>query len=173
MAFAPDGTFTLLDQRRAASAGRTGGKSRSKAKVVAAKSNGKLGGRTSNRSLIERILNRSVPPKQWSMIRDKVFSRILIGDQQKVIHFFGVHHWTDVPHRSWRSIPPHIRPLIRHIKACALIYGRWPKWVPPTFTVMSEGEFARWFNDDYRRRERAGTKWWAPPRKKTRRRARS
>jgi len=126
MAFAPEGTFTVLERERAASAGRKGGRSRSRNKVAAAQRNGKNGGRPSRRTLIERVLNRPLSKKQWPMIRDEVLYQILQRKQQIVTEFFGA-DWTDIPRRSWRSVPPHVRQTIRHIKACAHIYGRWPK----------------------------------------------
>jgi len=153
-----------------------GGVSRSDAKVAAARRNGQKcqkgkGGRPSTRTLIERILNRPVTPKQWSMIREKILSRLLLGEQQTVTQFFGV-EWTEVPHRSWRSIPPHVRQAMRHIKSCAEIYGRWPKWVSPTFTFvpLSDPEWFAIWREDYDATERAANAAtaWHP-----RRRARS
>jgi hypothetical protein len=159
MAFAPEGTFTVLERDRAVSAGRKGGRSRSRNKGAAARRNGQNGGRTSKRTLLERILNRKVTPGEWPAIRDKVLDHILEREKQHVTSFFKA-HWTEVPHVSWRQVPPHVRQAIRHVKAAVAIFlpsPRKPKWVAPSFAVIPKGshEWTRWFLDDLRRRERA------------------
>lgn len=130
MAFAPEGTFTVVEQDRAIRAGRTGGKSRSSAKVKAAMRNGRKGGRLSTRTLIERILNRPVSPEEWKRVQKNVLSKILLGHQQIIPNYFEC-DWNYIPSKSWRGLPLHVRQSIRHLKAITKIFLPKVRIKPP------------------------------------------
>lgn len=129
VAFTPGGSFDAVDRDRSAGAGRTGGKSKSPAKVTAAKRNGKLGGRPSTRTLLERILNRKVTADEHSAFRDKVLCHVLLGEQQYITNFFQT-DWEGTPTVSWRGLPQKVRQAIRHVKAVSKIYSWKPRVKP-------------------------------------------
>jgi len=135
MAFGPEGTFTVLERDRAVRAGRIGGRSRSRAKVKAAKSNGKRGGRPTTSTLLERILKRNVTPEEWLVFRAKVLPHVLAGEQQIVTKYFQA-EWMEIPTVSWRGLPTQVRQAIRHIKAVAKIYPWRPRTQPPKDYVV-------------------------------------
>jgi hypothetical protein len=125
--------FSVLDQM-------TGGFSKSPAKVEAARANGRkckkgTGGRPSTRTLIERVLDHPVTPDEWKRIREKVFTRILVGHQQLLPDFFDC-DWNETPRRSWRSLPRQVRQMIRHIKATAKIFLPKTRLKPPKDYVV-------------------------------------
>jgi hypothetical protein len=124
--------FNLFDQTR-------GGMSESAAKVEAARKNGNRGGRPSDRSLIDRVLNRQIErelPKEvlpwdqralstWPQIRDKVLSRVPPPDRKVVTSYFGC-DWMDIPMRSWKRLPSSVRRVLRQIRAAAKIHFSTP-----------------------------------------------
>lgn len=121
------GSFNAFERDSAVTSGRKGGRSKSKAKVKAARSNGKLGGRPSTRTLIERVLNRRVTPEEWKNIQTYVMRRILLGHQDFIPSYFEC-DWDDVPRKSWRGLPLQVRQSIRHLKAVTKIF--LPKFRP-------------------------------------------
>lgn len=146
MAFAPEGTFTKLERDRAARAGS----STSRAKVEAARRNGRNGGRPSTRTLLERILNRKVTQGEYLSFRHKVLRWILYDEQQRITDHFHA-DWMEIPTVSGRRTPLSVRQAIRHVKAAAKIY-RWrpsarPK-APNEYVLIrvpkSEGERNAW-----------------------------
>ncbi len=119
-----------------------GGWAKSAAKTRAAKRNGKLGGRPPSRTLLERILKRSVAKDEVKHIKSVLETHMLLREQQYVWGFFecpsitGPHY----PTKSWRRIPPHVRQAMNHVRALVKIYKQPKK---PTWRAPRRGS-ARW-----------------------------
>jgi len=91
MAYAPGGTFNAVERERASDAGKVGGRSRSKAKVAAAKENGKSGGRKPTRTLAERLVGRKVRTVEEKAAFKAALGQLLEREKQVLAEFFGVH----------------------------------------------------------------------------------
>jgi hypothetical protein len=125
------GSFNIVDRDPPTAAGRIGGKSKSAAKVTAAKNNGKLGGRpAAERTLLERILNRKLTAEEHASFCDEALYYVLMVEQEYITKFFQT-HWTGIPQVPWRSAKPQkVRQAIKHVIAVSKIYYWKPRVKP-------------------------------------------
>lgn len=132
----------MFNSLTAKTAGSKGGKAKTKVKSQSARSNGTLGGRPPSRTLVERLLQRSIHQEQQKYI-DEALSDMLAIERHQLEEYFQLESGMNKAMAStvWRAksrrVPREIRYLIKKFRLAANHYLRDVK-MPKPYTVEYE-----------------------------------
>lgn len=118
----------MFNKLTAKNAGAKGGRAKTKLKGKTAQVNGRLGGRPPSRTLVERLLGRSILPEQQQYI-DQALNDLFAREQEQIEEFFQVNSLYDsATNSAWqqksRRVPKRIRYLIQKLRLAVNHYLR-------------------------------------------------
>jgi hypothetical protein len=143
----------MFNKLSAKSAGSKGGKARTKAKGKSSRANGELGGRPPSRTLVERLLGRSIHPEQQKYI-DQAIDDMFGTEKTQLEEYFQLESGMGnavMNSSAWRTksrrVPKEIRYMIRKFRLAANHYLRdvpMPKPYSVEYQQRSQGVQMAW-----------------------------